>query len=124
MHPPPPEGSVIAISRRMPLRPIGYIDLWLTEEAVAKTAPDWLVELNGTETEDASVVIMPDGADDLIGPTFILYQLHEAYRLDQFQWDIITRVGSFASVHEALRTLAGALHQISSSPPIRSRLRH
>jgi hypothetical protein len=110
--------------RQAALRPIGSGDLWLASAAVAGVAPDWTVELSAIFPDDASLVIMPDGADDLIGPTFIVYQDENAYRLDQFQWDVLTGLDTYTSLQDALKALVDRLARLEANPAARSTLRH
>ena len=35
-------------------------------------APDWAVELEGICDEEATLVVLPEGGDDAIGPSFVI----------------------------------------------------
>jgi hypothetical protein len=113
-------------SRRRPgsTRPIGYHDMCLVADAITDVAPDWTVELSAIGPDDTSLVIMPEGADDLIGPTFIVYQERNVFRLDQFQWDILSGLGEYRSLRDAVLAVVSCLTHLTLVSPAVSTLRH
>lgn len=110
--------------RSLHIRPIGYNDLCLAADVVAEVAPGWTVELTNGFPREASLVIMPEGADDLIGPTFIVYQERSGFRLDQFQWDTQSGLGEYASLRDAMVAVATCLSHLSDVSPACSALLH
>jgi hypothetical protein len=110
--------------RSLTPKPIGYNDLCLVADAIADVAPDWTVELSCTLPGDANIVIMPEGADDLIGPTFLVYQDRNSFHLDQFQWDILSCVGDYSCLRDAVLAVVACLTHLSATSPIHSTLRH
>ena len=110
--------------RSLATKPIGYNDLCLVADAIADVAPDWTVELSCAFPGDANIVIMPEGADDLIGPTFLVYQDRNSFHLDQFQWDILNCVGDYSCLRDAVLAVVACLTRLSAISPIHSTLRH
>ena len=112
--------------RRRPgsTRPIGYHDMCLVADAITDVAPDWKVELSAICVGDASLVIMPEGADDLIGPTFVVYQERNLFRLDQFQWDVLSRLGEYSCLRDAVLAVVSCLTDLTLVSPAVSTLRH
>ena len=72
-------------------------------------APMWSADLNQTSLDDSSIVVTPEGANDMIGPAFVLHREEGRVRLDQFRWDEYRKLGSFATLEEALATMASRL---------------
>ena len=70
-----------------------------------RIAPGWSAELNQTCPTDSTIVVMPEGANDLIGPSFVLHWHEGRIRLDQFHWDEYRKLGAFASLEDALATM-------------------
>jgi hypothetical protein len=77
------------------MRPIGYNDVCLAADVVGGIAPDWTVELINNFPGEASLVLMPEGAADLIGSTFVVYQERSGFRLDRFKWDTQSDLGEY-----------------------------
>ncbi len=78
--------------------PIGGNDLALLQSALAETAPDWSVELQGFCTDEAIIVVVPEDGDDLTGPSFVISRETYGFRVDQVHWDVVTEVGVLASM--------------------------
>ena len=76
------EGSP---SATCPLGTVGERELTVLTRALATVAPGWSVELSQVFL-DANIVIMPPGADDRLGPTFIVRCAAGGYDFDQFRW--------------------------------------
>ena len=76
---------------------------------VAAVAPRWSVELHEASAADSSVVVMPEFADDDLGPTFIVRKEGEAFCLDQFCFDTYATLGGFASLRELVANLRSRL---------------
>ena len=85
--------------------PLTWDDLDVVAAFVHRIAPDWSAELNQTCAEESSIVVLPEGANDLIGPAFVLHRTHARVHLDQFRWDAYRKLGAFATMEEALTVL-------------------
>jgi hypothetical protein len=110
--------------RSLVTKPIGYNELSVVADAIADVAPDWTVELSCTFPGDANIVIMPEGADDLIGPTFLVYQDRNSFHVDQFQWDILGAVGDYSCLRDAVLAVVACLEHLTATSSINSTLRH
>jgi hypothetical protein len=110
--------------RIQPVRPIGYEDLCLMADAIADASPNWTVELSCISPGEASLVVMPEGADDLIGPTYIVYQDRGTFHLDQFQWDELCALGTYSCFRDAVLAIVGCITCLSVVSPASSTMRH
>jgi hypothetical protein len=72
---------------------------------LAEIAPGWSAELNQPGPGDSSIVVMPEGANDLVGPCFVLHRIGDRVQLDQFRWDEYRKLGAFRSLDEALSVM-------------------
>jgi hypothetical protein len=88
-------------------------DLDVVHAALAEMAPRWTAELNQTGPDETTIVVMPEGANDLIGPTFILHRDRGRVQLDQFRWDEYRKLGGFRSLDEALSAM-----RVRLTPPV------
>jgi hypothetical protein len=93
----------------MPFRPLGSADLALVRNEMAEIAPDWSVELHGICEDEATLVLLPEGGDDAIGPSFMISRESCGFRLDQVHWDVVTDFGVFASLQDIVAKLAARL---------------
>jgi hypothetical protein len=89
--------------------PLNWADLDLVRAAVAEVAPSWSTELNCGSLDESTIVVLPPGANDLIGPAFVLHRTRGRVHLDQFRWDEYRKLGGFASVEAALNPLRARL---------------
>lgn len=105
-------------------RLMGERELALLSAAVADIAPDWSVELCGTDYHDRSLLVMPEGADDMIGPTFMVHAVNGAVRLDQLRFDDIQILAERAHLSEIVQILRGRLASLSLMAVSTSTLRH
>lgn len=112
----------IAASRAVRL--LGERELALLSAAVVDVAPDWSVDLCGTDTHDRSLVVMPEGADDMIGPTFMIHAVNGAIRLDQLRFDEVMILAERAHLSEIVHILRGRLASLSLMAVSASTLRH
>jgi hypothetical protein len=87
------------------VRPLGHADLASMQRALAELAPDWSVDLQGVCADEATLVILPDGGDDAIGPSFLVSRETCGLRLDQVHWDTMTEVGVFTSLGDLISAL-------------------
>jgi hypothetical protein len=96
-------------SYTMPLRPLGDGDLALVRCAMADIAPEWSVELHGICEDEATLVLLPEGGDDAMGPSFMISRETYGFRLDQVHWDVVTEFGVFASMNDVVAALGARL---------------
>lgn len=89
----------------VPARPLGNADLMLVQNAMADIAPEWSVELHGICAEEATLVLLPEGGDDAMGPSFMISRETYGFRLDQIHWDVLTELGVFASLDDVVTAL-------------------
>jgi hypothetical protein len=94
---------------------LGLTELHIVNEALAETAPSWTADLQGICVEEATLVILPEGGDDMMGPSFALSRDSTGYRVHQVHWDLLTEVGRFAVFADAV---AAICHHISFSVPL------
>lgn len=92
-----------------PVRPLGDSDLALVQSAMAEIAPEWSVELQGICVEEATLVLLPEGGDDAMGPSFMISRETYGFRLDQVHWDVLTEFGVFASLNEVVAAIGDRL---------------
>ena len=95
----------IAFPVRPAACPIGEAELSLVQMVMARIASDWSVELQGVCTDEAVLVLLPDGGDDAMGPSFIISREAFCFRLDQLHWDRLTELGVFSSLLDIMATL-------------------
>jgi hypothetical protein len=93
----------------VPFRPLGSGDLALVRNAMAEIAPEWSVELHGICENEATLVLLPEGGDDAMGPSFMISREAYGFRLDQVHWDEVTEFGVFASLHDVVAALGARL---------------
>jgi hypothetical protein len=91
------------------VRPIGDTELAFVQAALGEIAPDWSVELQGICADEATLVLLPEGGDDEMGPSFMISRETYGFRLDQIHWDVMTEFGVFASLNDVVGTLAARL---------------
>lgn len=104
----------------VPLRPLGGTDLALVQGAMTEIAPEWSVELHGICEDEATLVLLPEGGDDAMGPSFMISRETYGFRLDQVHWDVVTEFGVFASLNDVVAALGARL---AFFPTWRHRLR-
>jgi len=92
-----------AVVLKAPL--LGAADLVPVQDLIDEIAPDWTVELHGICADEASLILLPDGGDDLIGPSFVVTRETDGFRLDQVRWDEMTEVGLYPSLIDVLAAI-------------------
>ena len=104
-------SPVHALQPRRDDRPsvLKWDDLDLVLALLAESAPGWSAELNQASPNESTIVITPEGANDLIGPAFVLHRSEGSVRLDQFRWDEYRELGGFRSMDFALAALRARL---------------
>jgi hypothetical protein len=80
-------------------------DLAVVLAALREIAPGWSAELNQAGPDEATIVVLPEGANDLIGPAFVLHRLAGRVQLDQFRWDEYRKLGGFHCLDDALAAM-------------------
>jgi hypothetical protein len=86
----------------VPAPPLGAADQAFFQSVIDDVAPGWAVELQGICADEASLILVPDGGEDDLGPSFCITRESYGLRLDQVQWDAMTEVGIYASLREVL----------------------
>ena len=81
-----------------------------------QVAPGWSAELNSSSPGESTIVVLPEGADDRLGPTFVLYRSGTRVHLDQVRWDEYRELGGFDRLDEALTALRTRLTPFVSRP--------
>ena len=89
----------------LPVRPLGSTELVLIQLGISEIAPDWVAELLGICSEEATVVVLPKTGNDAMGPSFVISRETYKLRVDQIHWDEMTEVGLFTSLDDVLQTL-------------------
>jgi hypothetical protein len=105
------------------MRPLCMGDVAMVAEAIADVAPDWSVELQGICADEASLIMLPEAADDAIGPSFVVQKAACGFRLDQFHWDAFSEIGAFPTMNDVVHAVRARLEHIAATTPA-SLLRH
>jgi hypothetical protein len=109
-------------SRAEPLLPprepelLTWDDLDVVLGLLAEVAPGWSAELNHASAGESTIVVTPEGANDLIGPAFVLSRTARGVELDQFRWDEYREIGRFHLFQGALAALRARLAILASRP--------
>ena len=93
----------------VPVPPLGVADQAFFQSVINDIAPGWIVELQGICADEASLILVPDGGEDQLGPSFCITRESYGLRLDQVQWDEMTEIGIYASLREVLDTVCHRL---------------
>src|SRR5262245_5647614 len=72
-------------------------DLEIVIGMLAEIAPSWSAELNQAAADESTIVVLPERANDMIGPAFVLHRSDGRVHLDQFRWDEYRKLGAFRS---------------------------
>jgi hypothetical protein len=88
---------------------LNWDDLDVVQDLLVEVAPDWSAELNHASHDESTIVVTPAGANDLIGPAFVLHRSDGRVHLDQFRWDEYRKLGGFRTFDEALALLRSRL---------------
>jgi hypothetical protein len=84
-------------------------DLDVVIGLLAEIAPGWSAELNQASLSESTIVVTPEGANDLIGPAFVLSRTARGVELSQFRWDEYRKLGDFLFLNGALAALRARL---------------
>ncbi|HEX2942535.1 MAG TPA: hypothetical protein VHO91_15900 [Rhodopila sp.] len=85
--------------------PLGTAELRMMTDALVDVAPGWTVDLLGICVEEATLVVLPEGGDDRLGPSFILSRESFSYRVDQVHWDMLAEIGQFTVFSDAVAAI-------------------
>jgi hypothetical protein len=89
-------------------------DLEVVRELLAEIAPKWSADINHASLDESTIVVTPAGANDMIGPAFVLHCSRGRFHLDQFRWDEYRKLGGFRTFDEALALLRTRLVPVVS----------
>ena len=99
-------------------RPLGEAEHAWVQHAMAEITLEYSVELQGICADEAALVLLPEGGDDANGPSFMISREAWGLRLDQMHWDMLTEVGSFATLAEVMDALRSRMaFRISQGAP-------
>ena len=117
--------SYPALARPLPERDgdepalLTWDDLDVVQRLLTELAPGWSAQLNQASPDESTIVVIPEGANDLIGPAFVLHRSGGRVHLDQFRWDEYRKLGGFRSLDDALPALRARISLlVSRSAPI------
>jgi hypothetical protein len=96
---------------------LNWDDLDMVKELLAEIAPDWSAELNHASHDESTIVVMPPGANDMIGPAFVLHRSNGQVHLDQFRWDEYRKLGGFRTFDDALAAMRSRLVPMATQRP-------
>jgi hypothetical protein len=108
-----PATLTLGVAATRASRMVGQRELELVADAVLDIAPDWSVELCGVDGPDRCLAVMPEDADDMAGPTFIIQSTRDGVRLDQMRFDAIQLIAERATLAEIVPILRGRLACLS-----------
>jgi hypothetical protein len=101
---------------------LNWDDLEVVQDLLAEIAPGWSAELNHASLDDSTIVVTPAGANDIIGPAFVLHRSRGRVHLDQFRWDEYRKLGAFRTLNEAFALLRSRLVPlVTRRPPFADR---
>lgn len=115
-----PTRSAVSRAARM----VGERELGLVADAVLDIAPDWSVELCGTDVSDCCLAVIPEGADDMLGPTFLIRATPDCVRLEQLRFDELRPLAEGEDLAVILPILRGQLASLSLPSAPGLRLKH
>ena len=108
------DQNVIAWSSDKPSI-LTWSDLDAVTALLEEIAPCWSAELNQSGPGDSTITVTPEGANDLIGPAFVLHRTGGRVHLDQFRWDEYRKLGGFVSLDAALAAMSARLVALASN---------
>jgi hypothetical protein len=88
-------------------RGLGESELVRASRAILPIVPHWCVELCGSDSTDRALVVMPDDADDLVGPTYIVRYEAGQFQLEQMRFDILEAIAEADQFEEMIGILRG-----------------
>lgn len=83
-------------------RTLGMAAWGIVDRMLAASAPDWSVELSSGCTEEACLVLLPEGGGDENGPSFVISQDGDGFGLDRLQWDVMHRIGTYETLADVV----------------------
>jgi len=101
---------------------LNWDDLEVVQGLLEEVAPGWSAELNHASQNESTIVVTPAGANDILGPAFVLHRSKGRVHLDQFRWDEYRKLGGFRTFNEALALLRSRLVPlVTRRPPVADR---
>jgi hypothetical protein len=101
---------------------LNWDDLEVVQGLLTEIAPGWTAELNHASQDESTIVVTPAGANDILGPAFVLHRSGGRVHVDQFRWDEYRKLGGFGTVNEALALLRSRLVPlVTRRPPFADR---
>jgi hypothetical protein len=93
--------------------------LYYVVRTLAGIAPSWSVELHEASAQEVSLFVLPEAADDDIGPTFIIRKDNAGFHLDQFRWDIYAELKTLESLSDLVADLRARLvRSVAMASPV------
>ena len=96
---------------------LNWDDLDVVQDLLTEIAPGWSAELNHASLDESTIVVTPAGANDIIGPAFVLHRSRGRVHVDQFRWDEYRKLGGFRTFNEALALLRSRLVPLVTRRP-------
>lgn len=93
---------------------LSWDDLDVVQEMLTEIAPGWSADLHHASIDESTIVVTPAGANDMIGPAFVLHRSRGRFQLDQFRWDEYRKLGGFRTFDEALALLRARLVPVAT----------
>jgi|ERR1700733_5609954 hypothetical protein len=93
----------------LPSRLLGLAEKKFVEDALSEVVPDWSVDLEGICEHDASLILLPEGGDDEMGPSFVISRERFGFRLAQLHWDKMHEVGTYPALADVISAVQGRL---------------
>ena len=103
---------------RRPDLQIGGEERDLVAAMLREVAPTWSVDVVGDFPGGLSMVIMPTGADDTLGPTWIIHNSDASIHLDQMLWDEWTHIATVPTVRHAVDSVRARLRVLGEAVPV------
>jgi hypothetical protein len=72
---------------------------------------NWTVEFHRDPVGSTNIALVPDQANDAIGPTLVVYWDGAVVRLDALRWDTYTGIGAYRGVTDALIAASALIRQ-------------
>lgn len=98
------------------VEPLGINQQFHIADVIADAAPDWSVELYADMPGSGTIIVMPDEADDELGPTYFVHREGGHLCLDQLHWDRYSSVGRYRDIDAVARALRDQLLALRGLP--------
>jgi len=101
--------------------PLGLNEQRFVSEALSDLAPDWSVDLHGFCSDEATLILLPEGGDDSFGPSFLVSRENFGFKLDKLHWDEINEIGLYPTLTDVVDAIRTTL-SLSAYPGADSRI--